>query len=177
MKGLSDVLDKDRVARETGKDAAKNLLSDRDLAIAKSEAKELWEALNSRDVTGNVKKTVDGDASMKKVVKEKFDAVMKTPAVKDLTGQEFKPTQYKGPQPVGQPTRLRGFAKTLGIAGGVLQVAQAPAYVEEYGAKRGAWEMFKDVFDPLGVSDATVDPFYPDTGGSSVCDPSSGNCA
>ncbi|MFI7502822.1 RHS repeat-associated core domain-containing protein [Streptomyces sp. NPDC049687] len=176
MKGLSDVLDNDRAARETGKGMDK-LLSDRDLAIAKAEAKELWDALNSRDVTGNVKKMVDGDANMKKVVKEKFDAVMKTPAVKDLTGQDFKPTQHKGPQPVGQPTRLRGFAKTLGIAGGVLQVAQAPAYVEEYGAKRGAWEMFKDIFDPLEVSDATVDPFYPDTGGSSVCDPSSGNCA
>ncbi|MFJ8112248.1 RHS repeat-associated core domain-containing protein [Streptomyces sp. NPDC096132] len=178
MKALSDVLDNDRKARETGKNTQKFLLSDKDLAVAKAEAQELWDALNSRDVTGNIKKAMDGDAHMKTAIKTNFDAVMKTPAVKDLTGQDFKPaTKFKGPEPVGQPTRLRGFSRTLGIAGGVLQAAQAPSYVREYGAKRGAWEMFKDVFDPLGVSDATVDPFYPDTGGSSVCDPSSGNCA
>ncbi|WP_406010268.1 sugar-binding protein [Streptomyces sp. NBC_00637] len=178
MKALSDVLDLDRKARETEKGDKKHLLSDKDLAVAKAEAKELWDALNSRDVTGNVKKTMDADAGMKSSVKTNFDAVMKTPAVKDLTGQDFTPaTKFKGPAPVGQPTRLRGFSRTLGVAGGLLQVAQAPSYVREYGYGRGAWEMFKDVVDPVGTSDSMVDPFVDQGGGSSICDPSSGNCA
>ena len=33
-------------------------------------------------------------------------------------------------------------------------MAQAPSYVREYGWKQGAWEMFKDTFDPFGLSDS-----------------------
>ncbi|WP_314219487.1 RHS repeat-associated core domain-containing protein [Streptomyces zaehneri] len=177
MNALSDILDNDRKARETGKNP-KKLLSDKDLAVAKAEASELWEALNSRDVTGNIKKAMNADPLMKSAIKTNFDAVMKTPAVKDLTGQDFTPaTKFKGPAPVGQPTRLRGFSRTLGVAGGLLQVAQAPSYVREYGWGRGGWEMFKDIVDPVGTSDSMIDPFVDQGGGSSICDPSSGNCA
>lgn len=173
MQSLTDILEKDRKARETGKKPG-DILSDSDLAVAKAEAKELWHALNSRDVTGNIDKMVNADPSMKKAIKTNFDKIVKVAAIQDLTGQQFQPTQYKGPQPVGQPTRLRGFARTLGVAGGVLSVVQAPAYVEEHGVKGGAWELFKDIVDPLGFEEAA----YPDQGGgSSVCDPSAGNCA
>jgi RHS repeat-associated protein len=178
MKGLSDILEKDRKARETGK-GMDNLLNDHDLAVAKSEAKELWNALNSRDVTGNIKKLVDADANMQGAIKKNFENVMKTSAVKDLTGQKFEPTQHKGPQPVGEPTRLRGFAKSFGIAGGVTSAAQAPSYVREYGWQRGGWELLKGAVDPFGVSKGQ-DSFYPEDngggGGGSICDPSSGNC-
>lgn len=180
MKGLSDILEKDRKARETGK-GAENLLNDHDLTVAKSEAKELWNALNSRDVTGKIKKLVNGDENMKGSIKKSFEGVMKNSAVKDLTGQKFEPTKHKGPQPVGEPTRLRGFARSFGIAGGVALAAEAPSYVREYGLKRGAWEVFKDVVDPFGAAKGQ-DPYYPEEdngsgGGGSICDPSSGNCA
>ncbi|MFI8091384.1 RHS repeat-associated core domain-containing protein [Streptomyces sp. NPDC086080] len=157
MKALSSVLDKDRKAREEGK-GLENRLSDSDLKVAKAEAKELWDALNSRDVTGNIKKIMDSNAGMKKSITKNFAAVAKTPAVKDLTGTEFKPTQHKGPQPVGQPTRLRGFSRSLGVVGGVAMAAQAPSYVREYGLKEGAWEMTKDIVDPFGFHEALESP-------------------
>ncbi|MFD7101401.1 RHS repeat-associated core domain-containing protein [Streptomyces celluloflavus] len=179
LRNMSSILEKDRKARETGK-GMQNLLDDHDLAIAKSEAKELWNALNSRDITGNVARTVKQDESMKSMIKKNVDDVIKTAAVKDLTGQKFEPTKYKGPQPVGEPTRLRGFAKSFGIAGGVTSAAQAPSYVRGYGWKRGAWELLKDAIDPFGVSKGQ-DSFYPEENGGggsgSICDPSSGNCA
>lgn len=134
MAALSSVLDKDRKAREEGKGLG-NLLSDSDLKIAKAEAKDLWNALNSRDVTGNIRKTtMDADAGMKASIKKNFDTVAKTPAVKDLIGTEFQSVKYKGRQPVSQPTRLRGFPKTLG----------------------------KDIVDPLGFHE-TLEP--PQTSG------------
>ncbi|WP_234425413.1 RHS repeat domain-containing protein, partial [Streptomyces kebangsaanensis] len=172
MGALSEVLDRDRKARETNK-GTQHLLSDKDLAIAKAEAKELWDALNSRDVTGNIKVKMDGDANMKSAIKTNFDTVMKTAAVKDLTGREFKPTKFNGPQPVGQPTRLRGFSRALGVVGGVAVAAEAPSYVREYGWGAGAWEMSKDIVDPFGFHEALE---VPDAGGS-VCSPTSSNCA
>ncbi|MEV6120090.1 RHS repeat-associated core domain-containing protein [Streptomyces sp. NPDC052077] len=173
MKSLSDVLDNDRKARETGKNA-KNILSDRDLTIAKAEAQELWDALNSRDVTGNIKKAMDGDAEMKVIIKKSFNAVTKTPAVKELTGQEFKPaTRIKGPEPVGQPTRLRGFSRALGVSGGVVMAAETPSYVREYGWSRGIRELFKDIVDPFGFHEAVE---APDAGGA-VCRPGVSGCA
>lgn len=176
LKNMSSILERDRRARETGKRLG-DLLDDHDLAIAKAEAKELWEALNSRDITGKVAKTVKGDPEMKAHMQKNFNDVMKTAAVKDLTGQKFEPVKHKGPQPVGEPTRIRGFAKSFGIAGGVVSAAQAPSYAREYGLQRGAWELFKDVFDPFGASKGQ-DPYYPENdGGGSICDPSSGNCA
>lgn len=170
MSSLSSILEKDRKARETGKDT-QSILSDSDLAVAKSEARELWNALNSRDVTGNIKKMVDSDAGMKGRIKDSFSTVTKTPAVKDLTGQVFEPVPYKAPKPVGQPTRLRGFPKTFALVGGLTTAAQAPSYVEEYGVGRGSWEMFKDIVDPFGMHEAVEPP----AAGGSVCPPT--NCA
>ncbi|MEV2197815.1 hypothetical protein AB0I02_43605 [Streptomyces phaeochromogenes] len=100
MKGLSGVLERDRKAKETGKEA-QNILSDKDLEVAKAEAKRLWDALSSRDVTGNVASAVNANATTKTAIKKNFDAVSKTPAVKNLTGQDFSPaTAKKGPVPV-----------------------------------------------------------------------------
>ncbi|WP_259471467.1 RHS repeat-associated core domain-containing protein [Streptomyces shenzhenensis] len=159
MNALSEILENNRKARETGKSTKKTpLLSDSDLKVAKAEAQELWEALNSRDVTGSIKRRMDADVGMKSAVKTSFDQVAKTPAVKELTGTEFKPVQYKSPQPVGQPTRLRGFSRTLGIVGGITTAAQAPSYVHEYGWDRGAWELAKDIVDPFGFHEALEPP-------------------
>ncbi|MFF4437778.1 RHS repeat-associated core domain-containing protein [Streptomyces sp. NPDC001621] len=155
MNALSEILENDRKARETGRDTKKTpRLSDSDQKVAKAEAQELWDALNSRDVTGNINKRMNADADMKTAVKTNFDEVAKTPSVKDLTGTEFRPVKYKSPEPIGQPTRLRGFPRTLGIVGGVVTVAQAPSYVREYGWKEGAWEMLKDTVDPFGFHEA-----------------------
>ncbi|GGX00231.1 hypothetical protein GCM10010297_22810 [Streptomyces malachitofuscus] len=101
---------------------------------------------------------MDSNAGMKKSITKNFAAVAKTPAVKHLTGTEFKPTQHKGPQPVGQPTRLRGFSRSLGVVGGVAMAAQAPSYVREYGLREGAWEMTKDIVDPFGFHEALEPP-------------------
>ncbi|MFF9580618.1 RHS repeat-associated core domain-containing protein [Streptomyces achromogenes] len=159
MNALSEILDNDRKARETGKNTKKTpLLSDSDLKVAKAEAEELWDALNSRDVTGNVRKRMDANSVMKNTVKKNFDQVAKTPAVKDLTGTEFKPVPHKGPEPVGQPTRLRGFPKAFGIVGGVMSVAQAPSYMRQYGVKEGSKEMLMDTIDPFGVREMFTPP-------------------
>ncbi|MEU3103897.1 hypothetical protein [Streptomyces griseoflavus] len=56
----------------------------------------------------------------------------------------------------------------------MLSVVQAPSYAEQYGMKRGAWEIFKTVVDPFGVSDGS-DPYFRDEG-SNVCRPGI-NCA
>ncbi|MEU7341600.1 hypothetical protein [Streptomyces sp. NPDC007074] len=45
-----------QVCRSTWKPAPENLLSGSDLKTAKAEAAELRDALNSRDVTGSIKK-------------------------------------------------------------------------------------------------------------------------
>ncbi|MEU8459167.1 RHS repeat-associated core domain-containing protein [Streptomyces griseoaurantiacus] len=173
LKSLSSILENDRKAREEGKNLDK-LLTDSDRNIAKAEAEELWEALNSRDVTGNIEKVVSSDSAMKIEIKKNFDSVMGSAAMKHLTGRKFESTKFHGPQPVGEPTRLRGFARGFGIAGGVLSAAQAPAYAEQYGMKRGAWELFKDVVDPLGVSNGS-DPYVRGEE-SSICRPGN-NCA
>ncbi|MEV6809424.1 RHS repeat-associated core domain-containing protein [Streptomyces sp. NPDC051129] len=155
MNALSEILENDRKARETGKNTKKTpMLSDADQKVAKAEARELWDALNSRDVTGNIRKRMDADTSMKEAVKTGFDEVAKTPAVKDLTGTEFKPVKFKSPEPIGQPTRLRGFSRTLGIVGSIATVAETPSYVRQYGWKDGVWELTKDTLDPFGFHEA-----------------------
>ncbi|MEU7354854.1 hypothetical protein ABZ663_31535 [Streptomyces albidoflavus] len=135
-----------------------HLLSDSDLKVAKAEARELWVAVNSRDVTGKIDKVIEGDPIMKAEMKKNFNDVMKSASMSHLTGRKFEPVEHRAPRPVGEPTRLRGYARGFGIAGGVLSVAQAPSYATQYGMKRGAWELFKDVVDPFGVSDGSNPP-------------------
>ncbi len=101
---------------------------------------------------------MDADAGMKASIKKNFDTVAKTPAVKDLIGTEFQSVKYKGRQPVSQPTRLRGFPKTLGVVGSVTVAAQAPSYVRQHGWKGGTWEMTKDIVDPFGFHEALEPP-------------------
>ncbi|PWI05638.1 hypothetical protein DIZ27_37995 [Streptomyces sp. NWU339] len=63
-------------------------------------------------------------------------------------------------QPVGEPTKLRGGYKAFGLTGGVLNAAQAPAYIREYGVLDGLGEMLKDSIDPFGFHRA-LDPPAP----------------
>ncbi|MEU3394932.1 RHS repeat-associated core domain-containing protein [Streptomyces albidoflavus] len=157
LSNLSTILERDRRAREDGK-GMQHLLSDSDLKVAKAEARELWVAVNSRDVTGKIDKVIEGDPIMKAEMKKNFNGVMKSASMSHLTGRKFEPVEHRAPRPVGEPTRLRGYARGFGIAGGVLSVAQAPSYATQYGMKRGAWELFKDVVDPFGVSDGSNPP-------------------
>ncbi|MEJ8640207.1 RHS repeat-associated core domain-containing protein [Streptomyces sp. MS2.AVA.5] len=55
-------------------------------------------------------------------------------------------------------SKIRAF----GLVGGGLVAAQAPSYVREYGWGRGAWEMFQDTIDPLGMSNGQANPFVSD---------------
>ncbi|MFC9394190.1 RHS repeat domain-containing protein [Streptomyces sp. NPDC057027] len=79
-----------------------------------------------------------------------------------------KPGPLKGPK--GPKVRV------VPLLGPLLAAVQAPGYVESYGFKRGAWEMFKDTVDPFGVADSSPDPFFSDPP-STTCDPTGPNCA
>uniref|UniRef100_A0AAU1UNF1 DNRLRE domain-containing protein n=1 Tax=Streptomyces sp. NBC_00119 TaxID=2975659 RepID=A0AAU1UNF1_9ACTN len=174
MVALSKILENDRRARVKGN----GLLNDADLKVAQAEAGELWNALNSKDVAGALTKDVSANPEMLAAVNTNRATVAGTRAMQDLTGQEFAPAHPLARQtPVGEPVKMRGAFKTLGIVGGVVSAAQAPSYIKTYGWGRGAWEMFKDTFDPLGVANSYGDPFVDDGSGSNICDPSSGNCA
>ncbi|MEV7566447.1 DNRLRE domain-containing protein [Streptomyces tanashiensis] len=163
LKGLAGLLEQDRKARVGG---GNGILSDADLKVAKSEAADLWNALNAKDVAGAATAHVQSHPETLKAITKNREDIIKSVAMSDITGQAFEQHHPKAaPRPVGEPTKLRGGYKAFGFAGGVASVGQAPSYVRQYGWKRGAWEMFKDMVDPLGMSDGTTDPFYPeDTG-------------
>jgi hypothetical protein len=74
-------------------------------------------------------------------------------AVSDLTGQEFLDTQFKGPQPVGEPTRLRGFARTFGVVGTAVGVATYPVDVYRFGFREASKSAIEGLVDPLGMLD------------------------
>ncbi|MGP4050000.1 DNRLRE domain-containing protein [Streptomyces sp. 2A115] len=174
MVALSNLLEDDRRARVKGN----GLLNDADLKVAQAEAGELWNALNSKDIAGAVTKDVNANPAMLAAINTNRATVAGTLAMQELTGQDFAPAHPLARQtPVGDPVKMRGAYKAFGIAGGVVSAAQAPSYIKSYGWGRGSWEMFKDVFDPLGVADSMGDDPFVDGGGSNICDPSSGNCA
>ncbi|MER5212221.1 DNRLRE domain-containing protein [Streptomyces sp. NPDC002838] len=151
LAGLASLLEKDRKARLKG---GNGLLSEADLKVARNEANDLWKALNSRDVTGAVTAHVQSNAETLKAVNTNRKSVINSVAMADITGQGFEQHHPKAaPRPVGQPANLRGGYKAFGIAGGVAVGAQAPSYVRQYGYAGGAWEMFKDMIDPLGAHD------------------------
>ncbi|MDN3295931.1 DNRLRE domain-containing protein [Streptomyces ficellus] len=153
MAGLASLLEKDRKARLDG---GNGLLSEADLKVARAEATDLWNALNSRDVAGTVTAHVQNTPETLKAVTRNRESILKSQAVSDLTGQAFEQHHPKAaPRATGEPTKLSGGFKTfgIGIVGGIGSVAQAPSYVREYGWKQGAWEMFKDAFDPYGFTD------------------------
>ncbi|MEV7402350.1 DNRLRE domain-containing protein [Streptomyces sp. NPDC091267] len=148
LAGLAGLLEKDRSAREKGN----TLLSDSDLKIARQEAADLYNALNSTDVTGNMTTMVNNNEALKRTLTKNRETIFKASSLSDLTGATFTRDKYSGrPIPDGAPTRVKGFYKAFGIAGGVATLGQAPGYVKEYGWKDGLEEMLKDSIDPLGV--------------------------
>ncbi|MFF5711809.1 RHS repeat domain-containing protein [Streptomyces sp. NPDC012756] len=78
-----------------------------------------------------------------------FDSRRLAPPVRKVTAKPGPP--MKGPK-----------VRVVPLLGPILTAVQAPGYVMNYGWKRGAWEMFKDTADPLGVTDSQPDPFYPE---------------
>ncbi|WP_399477395.1 DNRLRE domain-containing protein [Streptomyces sp. TRM68367] len=152
LAGLADLLERDRKKRLKGN----GILSESDLKIAQQEAADLYNALNSNDVGGALTKMVNDDADLRRTLAVNRDTVVQAQSLSHLTGQEFKPVgRNPAPKPSGEPTKLRGFYKAFGIAGGVTTAAQAPSYVREYGWGGGAWEMFKDAIDPFGFHELT----------------------
>ncbi|MFJ9034660.1 hypothetical protein ACIRQP_40730 [Streptomyces sp. NPDC102274] len=148
LSGLASLLEKDRVAREKGN----AILSDSDLKIARQESADLYNALNSVDVTGKMTSMVNNNEALKRTLTKNRDTVFKASSLSDLTGATFTRDKYSGrPVPDGAPTRVKGFYKTFGIAGGLATVGQAPGYIREYGVKDGLTEMLKDSIDPLGA--------------------------
>jgi RHS repeat-associated protein len=158
--GITNLLELDRKARvdmANGKKYnANNLLSDSDIKVARKEAGDLWNALNSNDIGGAITKMVNADPDLKETLTKNRQSVLDAQSLSDVTGQEFKAVgKDPRPKPSGNPTKMRGFYKTFGVAGGALTVAQAPSYVREYGWLEGGWEMFKDSVDPFGFHELT----------------------
>ncbi|MFJ2094023.1 RHS repeat domain-containing protein [Streptomyces sp. NPDC087901] len=172
MSGLADVMGKDREARvraKQGKSKATDvMLSDEDMKVAKSEAAELWKALNAEDLTGVYGKMVAENPLLQATLTKNRAKVLDEPEMADLTGRKFE-IRGKSPWPVpkGEAPHVSGFAKGFGIAGGVLTVAQAPALIEEHGWGGGLWEMFEGIVDPFGVEDSSM---------SSPCDDNPNAC-
>ncbi len=151
------------MAREgaTGKNAVR--LSDEDLSIAKREAQELREALNTRDVTGNVTKALKSKPQLEKEIKTNLRKVVSSVAMEDLTGRKFERNEFGGrPKPVGEPTRMRGFARTFGVVGGVAQVPGYARDVQQHGFKQATKDLAKDLVDPFGIAKRANTP--PDSG-------------
>ncbi|MGW4411810.1 golvesin C-terminal-like domain-containing protein [Nonomuraea sp. NPDC004702] len=161
LAGLASLLERDRKARLDG---GNGLLSGSDLKIAMKEAADLWNALNAEDVTGAVTAHVQSNVESLKAITTNRASVTKSMAMSGITGQSFQQVHPKAaPRPVGGPMKLRGAYKAFGVVGGLLNAAQAPGYIRQYGYDRGSWELFKDMIDPLGATDGQPDPFFPGT--------------
>jgi RHS repeat-associated protein len=161
MKALATILENDRRGRAGDRKLQNEILSDADLDIAQREAKELWNALNAKDVTGAVTRHVQGNEKLLQAVNSNRESVLGTRALSEVTGQGFADMHPLGrQQPVGEPTKLRGGYKAFGVIGGVLSVAQAPSYIREYGVLDGLGEMLLDSIDPFGFRHA-MDPPAP----------------
>ncbi len=153
LSGLSELIDGDRAAREGAKGKNAVRLSDEDLATAKREAQELWEALNSRDVTGNVAKDFKGKPQLEKEMRGNRDKVVKSAGMQDVTGQSFERNKYNGrPEPVGEPTKMRGFARAFGVVGGVAQVGGYARDVQRHGFQQATKDLIKNLVDPFGLA-------------------------
>ncbi|MEV5237984.1 RHS repeat-associated core domain-containing protein [Streptomyces cinnamoneus] len=153
LSGLSELIDGDRAAREGAKGKNAVRLSDEDLAIAKREAQELWEALNSRDVTGNVAKDIKTKPQLEKEMRGNREKVVNSAGMQDVTGRRFERNKYNGrPEPVGEPTKMRGFARTFGVVGGVAQVPGYARDVQRHGFKQATKDLIKGLTDPFGIA-------------------------
>ncbi|MFI6617766.1 ricin-type beta-trefoil lectin domain protein [Streptomyces sp. NPDC050528] len=153
MKRLSELLEKNRVQKMR---SGTSLLSDDDLKIAHGEAKELWTALNSNDVTGNVTTYVNGDESVRKGLEGVRKNIVSKQAVSDITGQKFEvDPRDRSPNPrprqSGEPLRMKGFMKGFGIVGSAAALGQYPADVYNYGWKEGTRSTLESLLDPLGM--------------------------
>ncbi|MFF2191105.1 DNRLRE domain-containing protein [Streptomyces sp. NPDC058155] len=158
--GITNLLELDRKARvamEAGKKYSPNdLLSENDVKVARKEAGDLWNALNSNDIGGGITKMVNADPDLKETLTKNRQSVVDAQSLSDMTGQEFKPIgRDPRPKPHGSPTRLSGFYRTFGVAGTAASVGSVPSYVREYGAAEGGWEWFKDAIDPWGFHELT----------------------
>ncbi|MFF5075338.1 hypothetical protein ACFY2R_30190, partial [Micromonospora olivasterospora] len=122
--GLSDLLERDRRARATGKPP---LLTDRERQIALDEARELWKALQTEDTSGKFKANVTATPQGRELLaqaKKDIDRGASRYAVREITGTPFKPKVYNGrvvgvPEPSGAP-RMVGVAGTLSVVGDLI---------------------------------------------------------
>ncbi|MFJ3583330.1 RHS repeat-associated core domain-containing protein [Streptomyces sp. NPDC090127] len=162
MTRLTDLLEEDRKARLGG---GKGVLTDSELKLAKAESKELWHALNLRDIDGKMTAYTKANPAIEKNLIASRKNTVNAEAMSDITGQKFEvhpKDRSPNPKPraTGNPSRLGGFFKSFGIAGGALTgVGGAAGNIKEHGVKDGLKETFEDMVDPFGVEDAAnADP-------------------
>ncbi|MDT9683495.1 RHS repeat-associated core domain-containing protein [Streptomyces sp. TRM76323] len=156
MNRVSELLEDDRKARLKG---GQGILTDAEIKLARAEAKELWHALNLKDIDGGMTAYAKKNPQIEKNLVGTRKNVVAREAVSDLTGQDFQvhpkdKSPNPKPRPQGSPTKLGGFYKSFGIAGGALGIVEAPELIEEHGVKDGLWEVFEGMVDPLGVEDS-----------------------
>ncbi|HET6354597.1 RHS repeat-associated core domain-containing protein [Streptomyces sp.] len=156
MNRISELLESDRKARM---DTGKGILTDSEIKLARAEGKELWHAMNLKDVAGKMTSYVKANPQIEANLIGGRKNIVARQAVSDITGQDFQvhpKDRSPNPRPrqTGTPTKLGGFYKSFGIVGGVLGVAEAPALVQEYGWGVGLWETFEGILDPLGFEDS-----------------------
>jgi RHS repeat-associated protein len=127
-----------------------------DIAVAESEAKKLWEALNAPDVAGKVTQEIldlrasdpDKYAQWRQAVEAKLDL----PAISHLTGSTFEATKYGVPKLV-----TKGALPGHGLM--ILNVAAFGVAVHQQGWKGATL----DLMDPMGVREMVE---------AAQCDPS-----
>lgn len=154
MKRLSELLEKHRVQKMK---SGKELLSEGDLKVARTEAKELWGGMNSSDVTGNVTAYVNGDDSVRKGLEGARKNIVSKQAVSDITGQKFEVTpgdRSPNPRPrqTGEPMHMKGFMKGFGIVGSAVNLSQYPVDVYNYDRKEGTRSTLEGLLDPLDIT-------------------------
>ncbi|WP_382054208.1 DNRLRE domain-containing protein [Streptomyces atrovirens] len=149
LRQLQKLLEEDRKSKN-------KLLSDSDRKIALNEAKEIWDAFDTPDSTGKIAQLMNDNPEIGRAVQSALKRTAESASMASVTGGQFyeDPRGFKAPRLTNKPKMPR----ILGVAGGVLTVGQAPSYVRTYGWGRGAWEMFKDIVDPFGVSDPQYQP-------------------
>ncbi|MFK0155190.1 ATP-binding protein [Streptomyces sp. NPDC090493] len=129
------MLEDDRKAKESN---GKGILSDSDRKVAINESKDLWTALNSDDVAGQVTKNVK-TSGFDKTVSKLIKTVISSESMSEVTGQKFAVPENlhpKAPQravPTGEKIKGRGFAKAFGVVGGAVSAAQFPVDAYNYG--------------------------------------------
>ncbi|MBO0806902.1 MAG: sugar-binding protein, partial [Actinobacteria bacterium] len=138
FKRLSDLLEANRKALLSGKTP---LLSSTERRIAMSEAKNLWQALNQRDVTGRVTTAINSTSESRQNFEGAINNARNNYVMRDITGDTFEQTPKGGYERVNAPDQepvapsepgepgpglVGGFLESLGILNIVVPILVNP---------------------------------------------------